>query len=81
MAAGFDALLVVEQTQVRLVDEATGMYFHAGMADLSAFADEGLPTCALPPGTDRGVATVRTAHHMTDTLITARKVARREGNR
>jgi 16S rRNA (guanine1516-N2)-methyltransferase len=118
--AGFEALLVFEQTQVRLVDHAANICFHPGMAYqrikrlsqgltdplveaaklhpgqrildatlgfgqdalvaatvvgptgsvtgleaspiLSAFADEGLPTCALPPGTDLEIAKVLTVH-------------------
>ena len=121
LLAGFKAMLVFEQTQLRLVDHASSIHFHPGMAYqrikrlsqgladplveagrlqpgqrildatlgfgqdalvaatvvgltgsvtgleaspiLSAFADEGLPTCVLPPGTDLEVAKVLTVHH------------------
>ena len=121
MLADFDALLVFDQSNVRLVDQDSAIGFHPGMAFqrirrltqgladplveagnlqpgqrildatlgfgqdalvaasvvgttgavtaleaspvLSAFADEGLPTCVLPSGVDLDIAKVVTVHH------------------
>jgi 16S rRNA (guanine1516-N2)-methyltransferase len=121
MLAEFDAVLVFDQSRVRLVDQAASIGFHPGMAYqrirrlqrggtdplveaaglrcgqrildatlgfgqdalvaaavvgstgsvmgleasriLFAFADEGLPTCVLPPGTDLEVAKVVSVQH------------------
>jgi 16S rRNA (guanine1516-N2)-methyltransferase len=55
---GHDAL--VAATVVGSTGSVTGL---ESSPILSAFADEGLPTCALPRGTDLDVAKVVTVHH------------------
>jgi 16S rRNA (guanine1516-N2)-methyltransferase len=57
---GFGQDALVAATVVGPTGSVTGL---EASPILSAFADEGLPTCALPPGKDLDVAKVLTVHH------------------